>query len=285
MSVTQKNTYVIGSNNDLTNAALLNIDLNRIGGDLTYLENDGGTLKVSVGSLIEANGSIYAVSGSAETPSGTAEDGAYLFFDPSSESFVWSTTAGTYDAALGGIYDASDRRQCRFKLNSDTTWNQIVATAGDSRPLLGIEDSASNVGNVGWFVSSSVPRRILCDGSTISKTTNPEYVELVDMLKAEAGADTGHPFYHADSDKAKIPNLTSRFIRAMGSGRKAGQFQADAFQSHTHTAPVSGGGTQSNRFSSEGSATVQNETATTNASGSADETRPDNVTLYPLIGY
>jgi hypothetical protein len=125
MAIDQKNSYEVGVNSDLTNA-LLNIDLNRIGGDLTYLENDGGTLKVSVGSLIEANGSIYAVSGSAETPSGTAQDGAYLFFDPSGPSFAWSTTPGTYDAALGGIYDGSDRRQCRFRLKSATTWDALL---------------------------------------------------------------------------------------------------------------------------------------------------------------
>ena len=77
MAITQQNTYVIGSNNDLTNA-LNNIDNNRIGTDLTWLENDGGTVKVSVGSLIESQGSLYAVQTTAETPTGTAAAGAYL---------------------------------------------------------------------------------------------------------------------------------------------------------------------------------------------------------------
>jgi len=125
MGITQKDTYVIGSNADLSNA-LLNIDLNRIGGDLTYLENDGGTLKVSIGSLIESEGSIYAVDTAAETPTGSAVDGAYLFFDASVPGFVWSSTAGTYDATRGGLYDGSDRRQCRFRLKSSTTWDVLL---------------------------------------------------------------------------------------------------------------------------------------------------------------
>ena len=145
MAIDKKNEYVIGSNQDLSNA-LLNIDLNRVSGDLTYLEDDAGTLKVSIGSLIEANGSIYAVSGSAETPTGTAEDGAYLFFDPSGPSFAWSTTPGTYDATLGGIYDASDRRQCRFRLKSATTWDVLLVPES---PDLAIEGDLTVEGTVG----------------------------------------------------------------------------------------------------------------------------------------
>lgn len=133
ISVDKKNTYELGVNADLSNA-LLNIDLNRIGGDLTYLENDGGTLKVSAGSLIEADGSIYAVEGSAETPSGTAENGAYLFFDPDGPSFVWSSSAGDYDPELGGIYDGSGRRQCRFRLKSATAYDiLLVPESPDAR--------------------------------------------------------------------------------------------------------------------------------------------------------
>jgi hypothetical protein len=136
MAISQKNSYVVGSNADLSNA-LLNIDLNRIGGDLTYLENDGGTLKVSVGSLIESQGSIYAVSGAAETPSGTAQDGSYLFFDDSVPEFVWSTTAGTYDPTRGGIYDGNNRRQCRFRLSSTTTFDILISPSVENAAFEG----------------------------------------------------------------------------------------------------------------------------------------------------
>lgn len=131
MAITKKNTYVIGSNNDLSNA-LLNVDLNRIGTDLTQLELDT-VPKVSIGSVIEAEGSIYVVDTAAVTPSGTAEDGAYLFFDPSGPSFAWSTTPGTYDAERGGIYDGSDRRQCGWVLASPTTFYAIGSSTMKGR--------------------------------------------------------------------------------------------------------------------------------------------------------
>lgn len=121
MAVTKQNTYVIGSNNDLSNALAM-IDENRIGLDLTWLENDGGTLKVSVGSLIEAEGSLYLVETAAETPTGTPNAGDYLFFDPSVPGFVWSATRGTYDPTRGGRYDGSDRRQCRLRLTGATSF-------------------------------------------------------------------------------------------------------------------------------------------------------------------
>src|SRR6056297_741154 len=121
MAVNKTNDYNIATNADLGNV-LNNVDANRISRDLTYLELDGSTVKVSVGSLIESQGSLYKVDTAAETPTGTATAGAYLFFDDSTSSFVWSSTAGTYDPARGGIYDVSDRRQCRWILTSSTDW-------------------------------------------------------------------------------------------------------------------------------------------------------------------
>src|SRR6056297_2344578 len=121
MAVNKTNDYNIATNADLGNV-LNNVDLNRIGADLTYLELDGSTVKVSVGSLIESQGSLYKVDTAAETPTGSATAGAYLFFDDSVPGFVWSSTAGTYDPARGGIYDVSDRRQCKWILTSSTDW-------------------------------------------------------------------------------------------------------------------------------------------------------------------
>jgi hypothetical protein len=97
-----------------------------IGTDRTFLENDAGTLKVSLGSVIEADGTLYTVTGSAATPSGTPADGTYLFFDPSGGTYTWSATAGTQSASKGGYYDGSDRRQCRWRLTSATTYRLIV---------------------------------------------------------------------------------------------------------------------------------------------------------------
>lgn len=90
------------------------------------LENDGGTLKVSVGSLIESQGSLYVVDTAAFTPTGPPVGGAYLFFDDGVPGFAWSAVAGTFDPTRGGIYDGSDRRQCRFRLRSPTAWDQLL---------------------------------------------------------------------------------------------------------------------------------------------------------------
>jgi hypothetical protein len=190
MAIDQKNSYVVGSNNDLTNA-LLNIDLNRIGGDLTYLENDGGTLKVSVGSLIESQGSIYAVSGAAETPSGTAQEGAYLFFDDSVPEFVWSTTAGTYDPVRSGIYDGSNRRQCRFRLLTSFAWDVLIVPFYDRARFDGALFSVDN----GIIVTDqlSVASDAAISGSLdLNGSLTPDSSPVADLIRISAG-DTWTP--------------------------------------------------------------------------------------------
>lgn len=88
---------------------------------------------MSIGSLIEAQGSLYVVDTAAETPAGAAGAGTFLYFEEAIPRFVWSSAVGTFDPTRGGIYDVSDRRQCRFKLRSATTWEQlIVAEAADA---------------------------------------------------------------------------------------------------------------------------------------------------------
>jgi hypothetical protein len=100
------------------------LEAQRIGFDATMLENDGGTVKVSVGSVVEIAGALYVVDTAAETPTGTPADGEYLYF--TGTGFVWSSTAGSYDAELGAIYNGANRR-CRFRLSGATTWDQLVA--------------------------------------------------------------------------------------------------------------------------------------------------------------
>lgn len=94
------------------------------------------------------------------------------------------------------------------------------------------------VGDVGYYPTATRPRRLLCNGATISKSINPEYTDLVDMLKTEAGGDTSHPLYHADADKAKLPDLENVVVRGMTTGRKAGEFQDHAVGSHAHDTDV-----------------------------------------------
>ena len=148
MAVTKTNDYSIATNADLGNV-LNNVDLNRIGTDLTFLELDGSTVKVSVGSIIESQGSLYKVDTSAVTPTGTATAGAYLFFDDSVPGFVWSSTAGTYDAARGGIYNPSDQRQCKFRLISSNEW---VVLLEDKSISEGTRNQDSSGGFLFWKV-------------------------------------------------------------------------------------------------------------------------------------
>ena len=124
MAIVLQNTYEIGVNNDLGNLAN-NVDRNRVGEDTTFLEVNSNVTQVAVGSLVESNGSLYAVTDVPFTPAGIAEAGAYLFFDDTVPGFVWSTTPGTYDAARGGIYDASNRRQCKWVAFTAQTFSEV----------------------------------------------------------------------------------------------------------------------------------------------------------------
>lgn len=80
---------------------------------------------------------------------------------------------------------------------------------------------------------------VYCNGSVISKTTNPEYTKLVDILKTEAGGDPVHPFYSASADQATLPDARGRVMRALdpsgtidpdGASRNLGDSQSDAMQ-------------------------------------------------------
>lgn len=99
MSTDKKNTYVIGSNNDLTNA-LNNIDYNRIGEDSTIVEWDGSQFLVKVGSSLEVNGNLYAVGTADETIA--ASSGVVVY----NEATGWAISGDTpvLRADKGGYY-------------------------------------------------------------------------------------------------------------------------------------------------------------------------------------
>jgi len=98
-------------------------------------------------------------------------------------------------------------------------------------------------GEVASFIRKVRPGWIWCDGSTISDIANPEYAELIVDLKAEAGADAGHPYYHLDADKAVLPDLRGATVRGVDAAanrdkdgvRKSGGYQADGNDPHVHT--------------------------------------------------
>jgi hypothetical protein len=91
---------------------------------------------------------------------------------------------------------------------------------------------------------------VYCNGAVIDKSTNTEYTALVNILKAEASGDSGHPFYAASADQATLPDARGRVMRALdpsgtidpdGAGRDLGDFQEDAMQRITGEMPVRGG--------------------------------------------
>ena len=144
-SITQDDIYDVRRKDAWTTEAAGTLVAKQIfmnGLDTTFLELDT-VPKVSIGSQIEANGVLFVVE-FLETPTGSAQDGAYLFFDSSVRAFVWSTVAGTYDAVKKGVYDGSDRRQCRFILRSSTEWVQILEA--DESTMYGVADKFTVLG-------------------------------------------------------------------------------------------------------------------------------------------
>jgi len=165
---------------------------------------------------------------------------------------------------------------------------------------------SGGVGRFGWFPHRDVPQHLLCDGSVIT-SNDPRYVELVAMLKTEAGADTSHPYYHADSDKAVLPDLVGRFTRGMGGSRKSGEYQGNAVRNHLHQTVIGSHDHEIIRGDGVNHAGIQVQKQTTSytppeavdtsstdlgtktsgdpTSGGASEERPDNVTMWPMIRY
>jgi hypothetical protein len=125
MAIEKKNTYVPGSNQDLTNA-VANIDINRTGEDLVSVEYSAPNFLIKVGSLIEANGNMYAVTTADESI--TAADGN-LIFNESTGFAINNVDTPVYDPAKGGYYVNGTERVTKFRLNSDGTFYEKNATS------------------------------------------------------------------------------------------------------------------------------------------------------------
>lgn len=150
-----------------------------------------------------------------------------------------------------------------------------------------------SAGTVIHFANSTVPSGFLeCNGATISRTV---YADLF--------AAIGTTF--------KIPDLRGEFIRGwdngrgVDAGRTIGSYQADAYESHTHTGSTNSTGAHSHTVGagtsvgsaysynwsgsrtgqhSTDSAGAHSHTVTINASGST-ETRPRNIAFMTCIKY
>ena len=156
-----------------------------------------------------------------------------------------------------------------------------------------------DVGEVKAYITKTRPFRIWCNGATISKTTNPEYTTLVDLIKIEVGGDAAHPMYHADADKVVLLDLRGASIRGIDDAanrdmdgiRKAGDYQADENKTHAHP-HTHGFGRASNTGTKDtvpkGLETSPISTTQTGSDATAQgdtENKVKNIALYYLIKY
>jgi len=182
------------------------------------IDTSSGTEKVTAGSVVEINGSLYQFTSDEEITG----SGKHIHFTVSGSSVTVSRTDTdpSWDDAKQGFYDGNERY-----------------AIGGNRSL--------DIGMVAFFVSQDRFGWLACDGSTISNVSNPEYSWLIAVLKEEIDGDSGHPCYHADSDKVVLPDGRGYALRGktgssvssrdMDGDRDVGHFQDDANAAHTHT--------------------------------------------------
>ena len=141
-------------------------------------------------------------------------------------------TSGAVSAYVAAAVAAvnSDIRGDAVKV-ADTSWIDIVSKV--SFVL------SRNVGKVSWFPFYPGTGWLRANGQVINKSTYPLYATLVDKLKEVAGDDAGHPFYDANVNQARLPDLRDRYAKDVGtSDRDIGSFQAGELREHNHTVTI-----------------------------------------------
>jgi len=143
---------------------------------------------------------------------------------------------------------------------------RIQDATGLVMPVGAILPYALNEAPAGWLI---------CDGSIIDKSVNPELADLVDGLRAAAGSNTEHPYIKdLTTDQARLPDLRGDFMRGVSTmqnttavagvtppseartdadpdsdnrtnpqtstviGAVVGSWQNDAFQTHGHNGSI-----------------------------------------------
>jgi len=177
----------------------------------------GGTEYITAGSVIEVNGSLYQFSTDEEiTGSGNQ---VHFTVAGSAITSTRTTTLPTWDDAKQGFYDGNER----------------YAIGGNRSFDIGMIADFATKDRYGWLE---------CDGSTVS-STDSEYAWIIAVLKNEAGATTSHAYYHADANKAVLPDARGYVKRGITGSveaardkdgdRESGSHQADGNDPHVHT--------------------------------------------------
>jgi microcystin-dependent protein len=161
------------------------------------------------------------------------------------------------------VYDATEKLEVGGNVKAD---GRVMDKWGFVMPVGTILCFALKTPPSGWLV---------CDGSVIDKSANPEFAPLVDALRASAGGVSNHPYiYGLNANQARLPDLRGDFLRGSKSivntamtgltppvgarpnadpdaaqrtnpqtgtviGDVVGSAQNDAIQTHSHSASIS----------------------------------------------
>lgn len=153
------------------------------------------------------------------------------------------------------------------------------------------------IGAVFSIAASSAPSGwLMCDGSAVSRAT---YSALYTLVGDSFGPGNGSTTFNVpdlrgrfvrgwDHGAAHDPDASSRTISATGSatGDKIGSYQADTWESHSHTLTKTPGSTSSGSLKQGATTTFAAGTITVQASTTGStETRPKNINVNYIIKY
>ena len=280
---------------------LTQIEYQRYGYMALTLTNFGNGLlpAIAAGSKVEIGGSLfYCAPEQAITAWGGIASStiAYIKIIPQGDGppetalAEFTDTAPVWSDTKQGYYVGTSRYVATlYKDGSDNYSNKKI-----------IELTPSNdAGLIAPFIMKQQVGWLWCNGDQINKTTNPEYTNLVGLLKQEAGAGP-HPYYHADANIAVLPNLKGAVVRGVDTAanrdkdgvRKSGNYQADDNKTHAHnhrhayTIATTQQAPSSYAYRSSAIDPANLYTAyDATASGDPDEATVKNVALYYLIKY
>lgn len=252
---------------------------------LTNYDNDNEP-QIAQGSKLEIGGALYEAEAN-ESITGWGGIGAsntvYIKVVAATATVEFTTDAPTWSTSKQGYYGTGGAVLDRYiaglykDAGGDYTYKKMLTLT-----------PSPDAGRVASFIMKEQTSWLWCDGSTISKAANPEYTNLVGLLKQEAGADAAHPYYDANADQATLPDLRGAVVRGVDATanrdkdgiRKSGNYQADEIKNHVHTVTTrSGTGVDA---PGQGAGGLQD--FSTNSTGAVENT-VKNIALYYLIKY
>jgi microcystin-dependent protein len=192
--------------------------------------------------------------------------------------------------------------------------SKIGGTAGTSKislsgsatlssvPVAALFRGTRRVGEFFWYFGEDPPPyALVCDGSTISRTTYADlwaFAQTSGNLAASEGVKQAGQFGPGNGTTTfTLPDLTTgaEFIRAVTIGRGIGTWQNGALQSHTHTLPgqvmlgqqlssgLNSGVAGGDPYSKVGLVNDSTPGAPNVGATGGTETRPRNIALLPCI--